>query len=235
MCIRTNFEDEDEGENLSSKTYNTRTFIKRRIFFSQSCDYNTFSIYIQRMLWESNKILLSQTDWRLWMDNCICCQLNNRFNWKNTVSLFLSCEIIHSIRHSVQSTIFSVFDVTVNLVDLINSFFQWIGNFPKRSSLTSCAAVPKRKFTSRLPMSFNGNWIGVALAIYSILCLIESNYHCYYILLFTDFISDCILFLILFVCQLYCALVAFWWAYCVCFAFSKCLNSNLSWNCIMIS
>ena len=39
---------------LSSKTYKTWTFVKRReIFFFHSCDYNTFSFYILRMRWES--------------------------------------------------------------------------------------------------------------------------------------------------------------------------------------
>ena len=39
---------------LSSETYKTWTFIKRREFFIYSCDYNTFSFYVLRMRWESN-------------------------------------------------------------------------------------------------------------------------------------------------------------------------------------
>ena len=40
---------------LSSKTYKSWAFVKRR-FFSHSCDYNTFSFYILRMWWERKKI-----------------------------------------------------------------------------------------------------------------------------------------------------------------------------------
>ena len=40
---------------LSSKTYKSWTFVKRREFFFHSCDYNTFSFYILRMWWESKK------------------------------------------------------------------------------------------------------------------------------------------------------------------------------------
>ena len=40
---------------LSSKTYKSWTFSKRRDFFFHSCDYNTFSFYILRMWWESKK------------------------------------------------------------------------------------------------------------------------------------------------------------------------------------
>ena len=39
---------------LSSKTYKSWTFVKRRVFF-YSYDYNTFSFYILRMWWESKK------------------------------------------------------------------------------------------------------------------------------------------------------------------------------------
>ena len=38
---------------LSSKTYKTWTFIKRRGFFFHSCDYNSFFLYILRLWWES--------------------------------------------------------------------------------------------------------------------------------------------------------------------------------------
>ena len=38
-----------------SKTYKTWTFIKRKEFFFYSCDYNTFSLYILHMWWESKK------------------------------------------------------------------------------------------------------------------------------------------------------------------------------------
>ena len=39
---------------LSSKTYKSWTFVKRReFFFFHSCDYNTFFFYILRMWWES--------------------------------------------------------------------------------------------------------------------------------------------------------------------------------------
>ena len=38
---------------LSSKTYKSWTFVKRREFFFHSRDYNTFSFYILRMWWES--------------------------------------------------------------------------------------------------------------------------------------------------------------------------------------
>ena len=41
---------------LSSKTYTSWTFVKRRQFFLHSCDYNTFSFYMLRMWWESEKI-----------------------------------------------------------------------------------------------------------------------------------------------------------------------------------
>ena len=41
---------------LSSKTYKSWTFVKRREFFVfHSCDYNTFSFYILRTWWESKK------------------------------------------------------------------------------------------------------------------------------------------------------------------------------------
>ena len=40
---------------LSFNIYKTWTFIKRRIFFFHSCDYNTLSFYILRMWWESKK------------------------------------------------------------------------------------------------------------------------------------------------------------------------------------
>ena len=42
---------------LSSETYKTWTFVKRRAFFFYSCDYNTFSFYILRIWWESKNIL----------------------------------------------------------------------------------------------------------------------------------------------------------------------------------
>ena len=42
------------------------------------------------------------------MANRICCQLNIIFNWINTLSLFSSCGIIHSITCSVQSTTYAV-------------------------------------------------------------------------------------------------------------------------------
>ena len=38
---------------LSSKTYKSWTFVKKREFFFHLCDYNTFSFYILRMWWES--------------------------------------------------------------------------------------------------------------------------------------------------------------------------------------
>ena len=42
---------------LSSKTYKSWTFVKRRefFFFYHSCDYNTYSFYILRMWWKSKK------------------------------------------------------------------------------------------------------------------------------------------------------------------------------------
>ena len=44
---------------LSSKTYKSWAFVKRREFFFHSCDYNIFSFYILRMWWESkNQIRL---------------------------------------------------------------------------------------------------------------------------------------------------------------------------------
>ena len=43
---------------LSSKTYKSWTFVKRRkFFFFHSFDYNTFSFYILRMWWESKNCL----------------------------------------------------------------------------------------------------------------------------------------------------------------------------------
>ena len=41
---------------LSSKSYKSWTFVKRRDFFFHSCDYNTFFFYILRMWWESKKL-----------------------------------------------------------------------------------------------------------------------------------------------------------------------------------
>ena len=56
--VRTDRQTDRQTESLfslSSKTYKTWTFVKRRDFFFYSCDYNTFSFYIFRMWWESKK------------------------------------------------------------------------------------------------------------------------------------------------------------------------------------
>ena len=55
-----------------------------------------------------NKSLLNQTKWRLRVANRICCRLNIIFNWMNTMSLFSSCEMIHSITYFVRLTTYAV-------------------------------------------------------------------------------------------------------------------------------
>ena len=52
---------------LSSKTYKSWTFVKRREFiFFHSCDYITFSFYILRMWWESKNL---EDVWHVYIPN----------------------------------------------------------------------------------------------------------------------------------------------------------------------
>ena len=49
---------------LSSKTYKSWTFVKRREFFFYSCDYNTFCFYILRMWWERKHYFYSRREYK---------------------------------------------------------------------------------------------------------------------------------------------------------------------------
>ena len=87
---------------LDHGVLNKVSCVTRGRFFSVSTVWEMFS----RRLWK--KSLLSQTNWRFRVANRICCQLNIIFSWKDTVSLFSRCNIIHSISYSVQSTTYTV-------------------------------------------------------------------------------------------------------------------------------